>query len=73
MSYQWQQKPAVKAGVNEWQQCDADGFPDASSPQLIISSVKKPNEGNYRCVVSNCAGKDTSKPAKLSVGEIPRV
>ena len=69
MSYQWQQK----AGGNEWQKCDAERFQDASSPQLIISSVKKPNEGHYRCVVSNCAGKDTSKPAKLNVGEIPRV
>ena len=71
LSYQWQRNRVVEGtSSEEWQQCDAESFPDASSPKLIISSLQKLNEGNYRCVVSNCAGIQTSKPAKLSVGKI---
>ena len=74
LCYQWQQNRAVEGtSCEEWQQCGAESFPDASSPKLIISSLQKLNEGSYRCVVSNCAGIQISKPAKLSVGKIPEV
>ena len=36
---------------------------------LTISSVQKLNEGSYQCVISNCAGSQTSTAAKLSVGK----
>ena len=72
--YQWQwQPPGEESTSEEWQECDTESFPDASSPKLIISSVQKLDEGCYRCVVSNCAGIQISKPAKLSIGKIPRV
>ena len=70
LGYQWQWKPGEGTSKEEWQQCDAERFQDACSPNLIISSVQKLNEGSYRCVVSNCAGIQISKPAKLSIGKI---
>ena len=71
LTYWWQWKPAEEGSSSqEWQECDAERFPDASSPKLTISSVQKLDEGSYRCVVSNCAGIETSKPASLSVGKI---
>ena len=71
LTYWWQWKPAGEGSSSqEWQECDAERFPDASSPKLTISSVQKLDEGSYRCVVSNCAGIETSKPASLSVGKI---
>jgi len=71
LTYQWQWKPAGEgSGSGEWQQCDADSFRDASTPKLTIAGVQKSNEGSYHCVVSNCAGIQTSKPAKLCVGKI---
>ena len=74
LSYQWQQYRAVEGSSSEeWQQCDAESFPDATTPKLIISSLQKLNEGSYRCAVSNYAGMQISKPAKLHVGKIPEV
>ena len=71
LRYQWQRNRTVEGSSSEeWQQCDAESFPDASSPKLIISSLQKLNEGSYRCVVSNCAGIQISEPAKLSIGKI---
>ena len=71
LTYQWQWKPAGEgSGSGEWQQCDADSFRDASTPKLTIAGVQKSNEGSYCCVVSNCAGIQTSKQANLSVGKI---
>ena len=49
---------------------DVKRIPGASSSTLIISSVQKSNEGSYHCVVSNCAGNQTSEPAKLNIGKI---
>ena len=70
LQYQWQQNRVVQEGGSEqWQQCDAGRYPDATTPKLIISNVQKLNEGSYCCVVSNCAGTQTSKSAELSVGK----
>ena len=62
LNYYWEWKPAV--GSEEWQPCRAEW---SDSGRLIIPSVEKSNEGNYRCVISNCAGSATSNPAKLGV------
>ena len=67
LNYQWEWKQAIDDG--EWQLCDVERFPGADSSTLTIPSVQKSNEGRYRCVVSNCAGKETSNPAELSVGK----
>ena len=66
INYHWQWKPAEKEG--EWQSCNAEWFSGAT---LTISSVQKSNEGSYRCVISNCAGTQTSNPVQLSVGKNP--
>ena len=66
LSYRWQWKPAGEEGLSdEWQPCDAE------STLITIPSVHESNEGSYRCVVSNCAGTQTSEPAKLSIGKSP--
>ena len=44
-----------------WQSCNG-----ADTPTLTIQNVQKSNEGSYCCVISNCAGSETSKPAKLA-------
>ena len=67
LQYQWEWKPTQEEG--EWQLCDVERFPGADSSTIVISSVEKSNEGSYHCVVSNCAGSQTSNPAKLSFGE----
>ena len=69
LSYKWQWKPVAKnwwmwGGSEEWQPCDAEWCDGAT---LTIPCVHKSNEGSYRCVISNCAGNETSKPAKLKV------
>ena len=70
MSYHWEWKPAVDGnGSEEWQPCNAERFSGTESSTLIISSVQKLNEGNYRSMISNYAGSKTSQPAKLSVGK----
>ena len=69
LSYHWQWNPAGKGGGKEvWQSCDIAGSGGDSS-KLIISSVQKPDEGSYRCVISNYAGSQISKSAQLSVGK----
>ena len=62
LSYNWQWKPAAEEG--EWQPCPTEWCNGAS---LTIPSVQKSNEGRYCCVVINCAGSQTSNPAKLEV------
>ena len=68
LSYLWQWKPAKKwwmwGASKEWKTCDAKG---SDSATLTIPNVGKTNEGSYRCVISNCAGSQTSEPAKLEV------
>ena len=60
LSYKWEWKPAER---EEWQPCDAQGS------TLTIPSVLKSNKGSYRCVISNCAGEQTSNLANLTVGK----
>ena len=60
LNYQWECKKGS----------DVERFPGAKSSTLVISSVRKSNEGSYHCVVSNCAGNQTSEPAKLNIGKI---
>ena len=68
LSYHWQWKPVEEEGGSEgWQTCRAEWSDGAT---LTIPSVQKSNEGNYRCVIRNCAGSQTSNPAELSVGKI---
>ena len=67
ISYQWQWKPAgdEQEGSEEWQLCDMEWSNDTT---LKIPNVQKLNEGSYQCVVSNCAGSQISKEAKLYIG-----
>ena len=63
LTYQWQWKPAEeKGGGVKWQPCPAEWCDGAA----ILIPMEKSNEGSYRCVVSNCAGSQTSEPAKLN-------
>ena len=66
LSYQWEWNDYGK-----WQPCDMERFSGADSTTLTIPSVHESNEGSYRCVVSNCAGSQTSNPAELSFGKNP--
>ena len=67
LNYQWQWKPAgEEGGSEEWQLCDMES---SDGTILTIPSVQKLNEGSYQCVVSNCAGSQISKVAKLSIGK----
>ena len=69
LSYHWQWNQAEEeGGSKEWQPCRAEWCDGAT---LTIPSVQKSNEGSYRCVISNCAGTQTSNSAKLSVGKNP--
>ena len=64
---QWERKPA---GIgNEWQPCDEVEFSGLDGFTLTIPSAQKFNEGSYHCLISNCAGTQTSNPAQLSVGK----
>ena len=63
LSYQWQWKPV-------WQPCDAEWCDGAI---LTIPNTQKSNEGSYHCVISNCAGSQTSNSAKLSIGKTPTI
>ena len=67
IKYQWQWKPAGEegGGSEEWQQCDIKW---CSGNALSVPNVQKLNEGSYQCVISNCAGFQITKAAKLSVG-----
>jgi len=63
LTYQWQWKPAEEEGGGvEWQPCPAEWCDSAA----ILIPMEKSSEGSYHCVVSNCAGRQTSEPAKLN-------
>ena len=66
LSYQWQHK--IEGGNGEWQSCDVGNFPGANSSTFTIPSVQNSNKGSYRCIVSNCAGSETSECAMLTIG-----
>ena len=67
LNYKWQWKPTGKSCASEeWEPCRAKW---SSGATLTIPKVEKSNEGNYRCVVSNFAGDQTSNPAELTVGK----
>ena len=66
LSYHWEWNDYGK-----WQPCDMERVSGADSTTLTVPSVHESNEGSYRCVVSNCAGSQTSNPAELSVGKNP--
>ena len=71
LNYQWQWKPTgEEGGSEEWQLCDMES---SDGTTLTIPSVQKSNEGSYQCVISNCAGSQTSKAAKLSIGKNPHI
>ena len=59
--YQWQ-----KDGVNL---SDGGSITGATTTTLTITGVTLSNEGDYRCVVTNSAGTDTSNTATLTVGK----
>ena len=65
LNYNWQWSPAGEGGSEEWQPCS--GAEGSDTTTLTIPSVQKSNQGSYRCVISNCAGSQTSRPAKLEV------
>ena len=66
IKYLWQWKPAGQEGESEeWQLCDTEW---CSGNTLSVPNVRKLNEGSYQCIISNCAGFQISKAAKLSVG-----
>ena len=67
LNYRWRWKPAGdEGGSEEWQLCDMES---SDGTTLKIPSVQKLNEGSYQCVISNCAGSQTSTTAKLSIGK----
>ena len=65
LNYNWQWSPTGEGGSEEWQPCS--GAEGSDTTTLTIPSVQTSNAGSYRCVISNCAGSQTSKPAKLEV------
>lgn len=65
LTYQWQWKPIEEEeGSKDWQTLDVE---ISDTGTLTIPSVQKSNEGHYRCVISNYAGRKTSELAKLEV------
>jgi len=68
ISYHWQWKPAGEES-EEWQLCDTEW---SRNTTLKIPKVQESDEGSYRCVVSNHAGSQTSKAAKLCIGKKAR-
>ena len=63
LNYRWEWKPAEDDdGSEEWQLCPAEWCDGA----IILIPIQKSNEGSYCCVISNCAGSQTSNPAKLN-------
>ena len=71
LSYQWQWKPVMEC--RKWKPCDVDKFVGADSSLVTIPRVQKSNEGSYRCIITNCAGNQTSNPANLTVGKDPTI
>ena len=65
LNYHWQRNPPKEGVSEEWQPCS--GVDGSDTATLTIPSVQKSNKGSYRCVISNCAGSQTSKPARLEV------
>ena len=69
LSYQWQWKPAGTEGEqHEWQDlpCDGTTFQEVEGG-LKLTGVLACHAGDYRCVVSNSAGKEISQCASLTV------
>jgi len=68
ISYQWRWKPAGdgQGESEEWKPCDNQW---SNGNTLTIPSIQKSNEGSYQCIISNCAGSQISKEAKLSIGK----
>ena len=65
LSHQWEWKPKMKWDWSgRWQLCPAEWSDGAT---LTIPSVQNSNQGRYRCVISNCAGSQTSEQAELEV------
>ena len=65
LKYQWQWKPFVKKGEqNRWQ-----NLSNKVGTELKLSPVQACNAGYYQCVVSNCAGRETSQCVSLTVGK----
>ena len=63
LTYQWQWKPAEEEGGGvEWQPCPAE-WCDGTA---ILIPMENSSEGSYRCVISDCAGSQTSKPVKVN-------
>ena len=64
LGYQWQLRQFGKKGEKDgWQNVSGEGS------TFQVRSVKANNPGYYRCVVSNCAGSETSQHASLTVGK----
>ena len=71
LSYQWQWKQfGNEGGKDGWQNLTSEGgtFQEMGT-DLRFTGVKASNAGYYRCVVSNCAGSETSQCAWLTVGK----
>lgn len=71
-SYQWQWRPAGRGRRHiEWQNlfCDGSLFQEVEDGGLKLTRVMACNAGYYRCIVSNCAGSETSQCASLTVGK----
>ena len=68
LSYHWWhcKLAGEGGGSREWQPCRAEWCNGAT---LTIPSVQKSDEGHYCCLISNCAGSQSSEPAYLSVGK----
>ena len=64
LGYQWQWKQFGKKGEKDgWQNLSSEGS------TFQVRGVKACHAGYYRCVVSNCAGSETSQRASLTVGK----
>ena len=72
LHYQWKWKAAQKEGNEEWQQCDGE-WCQGTTLRIPGPCVQKSIEGNYQCVIKNCAGGVISKAAKLSIGKNPDI
>ena len=54
--------------TDDWWPCSGD-----NTATLTIQNVQNSNEGSYRCVISNCAGSQTSKPANLGEDSVSTI
>ena len=70
LEYQWQQNTLTEA--ESWKPLVSDGssYEGADTPKLTFPSVGKDDEGKYRCLVFNKAGKIFSNSAALSIGKM---